>query len=83
MVAVLGLAASARRHGNTSLPLDRALAGAAEAGATVSLDTAAVKHLDAAIRAHLKGGGIAVVSTHVPLKTKFAHQLTLGLEEEA
>ena len=50
---------------------------------SVSLDTAAVKHLDAAIRAHLKGGGIAVVSTHVPLKTKFAHQLTLGLEEEA
>ena len=50
---------------------------------SVSLDTAAVKHLDAAIRAHLKGGGIAVVSTHVPLKTKFAHQLTLGLEEAA
>ena len=50
---------------------------------SVSLDTAAVKHLDAAIRAHLKGGGIAVVSTHVPLRTKFAHQLTLGLEEAA
>jgi len=50
---------------------------------SVSLDTAAVKHLDAAIRAHLKGGGIAVVSTHVPLITKFAHQLTLGLEEAA
>lgn len=50
---------------------------------SVSLDTAAVKHLDAAIRAHLKGGGIAVVSTHVQLKTKFAHQLTLGLEEAA
>lgn len=50
---------------------------------SVSLDTASVKQLDAAIRDHLKAGGIAVVSTHVPLKTKFAHQLTLGLERAA
>jgi len=50
---------------------------------SVSLDAAAVKRLDAALRDHLKGGGVAVVSTHVPLKTKFAHELTLGLEEAA
>ncbi|TFG88039.1 MAG: heme ABC exporter ATP-binding protein CcmA, partial [Hyphomicrobiales bacterium] len=50
---------------------------------SVSLDTASVKQLDTAIRDHLKAGGIAVVSTHVPLKTKFAHQLTLGLERAA
>ncbi len=36
MVAVLGLAGSARLQGNTSLLLDRALTGAAEAGATIS-----------------------------------------------
>jgi len=50
---------------------------------SVSLDTTSVKQLDAAIRDHLKAGGIAVVSTHVPLKTKFAHELTLGLERAA
>ncbi|HUW73347.1 MAG TPA: heme ABC exporter ATP-binding protein CcmA, partial [Methyloceanibacter sp.] len=50
---------------------------------SVSLDTASVKRLDAAIRDHLKAGGIAIVSTHVPLKTKFAHELTLGLERAA
>ena len=47
---------------------------------SVSLDAAAVKRLDAAIRDHLRSGGVAVVSTHVPLRTKFAHELTLGLE---
>lgn len=47
---------------------------------SVSLDAAAAKRLDAAIREHLRQGGIAIVSTHVPLKTKFAHALTLGLE---
>ena len=31
----------------------------------------------------LKAGGIAIVSTHVPLKTKFTKQLTLGLERAA
>ena len=50
---------------------------------SVSLDTAAAKRLDAAIADHLREGGIAVISTHVPLKTKFAHTLTLGLEEAA
>jgi len=50
---------------------------------SVSLDAASVKRLDAAIRDHLKGGGIAIVSTHVPLKTRFAKHLTLGLEHAA
>ncbi len=50
---------------------------------SVSLDVASVKRLDDAIRDHLKAGGIAVVSTHVPLKTKFTHTLTLGLERAA
>jgi heme exporter protein A len=50
---------------------------------SVSLDAASVKKLDDAIRDHLKAGGIAVVSTHVPLKTKFAHTLTLGQERAA
>jgi len=50
---------------------------------SVSLDAASVKKLDDAIRHHLKAGGIAIVSSHVPLKTKFAHELTLGLERAA
>jgi heme exporter protein A len=47
---------------------------------SVSLDVPSVKLLDAAIRDHLAAGGIAVVASHVPLKTKFARKLTLGLE---
>lgn len=50
---------------------------------SVSLDIASVKLLNAAIRDHLKTGGIAIVSTHVPLRTKFAKELTLGLEHAA
>jgi heme exporter protein A len=50
---------------------------------SVSLDAASVKRLDAAIRDHLKTGGIALVSSHVPLKTRFAHELALGLERAA
>ena len=50
---------------------------------SVSLDTASMKHLDAAIRDHLNAGGVAVVSTHQPLETKFAHALRLGLEQAA
>jgi heme exporter protein A len=50
---------------------------------SVSLDAGSVKRLDAAIRDHLKAGGIAVVSSHVPLKTKFDHELALGLEHAA
>jgi heme exporter protein A len=42
-----------------------------------------VKRLDGAINGHLRQGGIAVVSTHVPLKTKFTRTLTLGLEHAA
>ena len=47
---------------------------------SVSLDAPSVKLLDAAIRDHLKAGGIATVASHVPLKTKFAHAIELGLE---
>ena len=47
---------------------------------SVSLDKASVKRLGQAIRNHLKQGGIAVVSTHVPLGLKFAHTLTLDGE---
>ena len=43
-----------------------------------SLDAATVQMLEAAIGAHLKGGGIAVVASHAPLKTKFARKLVLG-----
>lgn len=45
-----------------------------------SLDTASVKLLDAAVKAHLDTGGIALVASHTPLKTKFAHNITLGKE---
>lgn len=50
---------------------------------SVSLDAASVKRLDGAVRDHLSQGGIAVISTHVPLKTKFAHTLSLGGMERA
>ena len=43
-----------------------------------SLDIASVKLLDDAIKHHLDTGGIAVVASHVALKTKFAHKLALG-----
>jgi heme exporter protein A len=44
----------------------------------VSLDAASIKLLDAAIDDHLSQGGIAVVASHLPSKTKFAHKLKLG-----
>ncbi len=44
----------------------------------VSLDAPSLKLLDGAIGAHLAQGGIAVVASHTPLKTKFAHKLVLG-----
>ena len=47
----------------------------------VSLDTASVKLLDAALKDHLEAGGIALVASHTPLKTKFARQLALGGKE--
>ena len=43
-----------------------------------SLDAASLKLLDAAIGAHLVSGGIAVVASHTPLKSKFARKLALG-----
>jgi heme exporter protein A len=45
-----------------------------------SLDAASVKLLDLAIKDHLAAGGIALVASHTPLKTKFAHKLALGKE---
>jgi heme exporter protein A len=45
-----------------------------------SLDAASVKLLDACIKDHLAAGGIALVASHTPLKTKFAHRLALGKE---
>ena len=47
---------------------------------SVALDTVSVMLLDAAIRKHLTAGGIAIVSTHVPLKTKFSQEINLGQE---
>jgi heme exporter protein A len=46
----------------------------------VSLDAASLKHLDAAVKDHLGQGGIAIVASHLPSKTKFAHELALGKE---
>jgi len=46
----------------------------------VSLDTASLKLLDKALKDHLEGG-IALVASHTPLKTKFAHRLALGGKE--
>jgi heme exporter protein A len=45
-----------------------------------SLDAASLELLDAAIKTHLDDGGVAVVASHVPLKTKCAHKLPLGKE---
>ena len=45
-----------------------------------SLDAASLKLLDAAIKTHLDTGGIAIVASHVALKTKFAKTLALGTE---
>jgi heme exporter protein A len=45
-----------------------------------SLDVASLQSLDAAMASHLGAGGIAVVASHVPLKTKFARKLALGKE---
>jgi heme exporter protein A len=43
-----------------------------------SLDSASLRLLDSVIADHLKGGGIAIVASHAPLKTKFARKLVLG-----
>ncbi|HEV3241899.1 MAG TPA: heme ABC exporter ATP-binding protein CcmA [Methyloceanibacter sp.] len=47
---------------------------------SVSLDAASVKVLDKAIGRHLAEGGIAVVTSHTPLKVKFTQELALKLE---
>jgi heme exporter protein A len=44
----------------------------------VSLDAPSLKLLEGAIGVHLAQGGIAVVASHNPLKTKFAHKIALG-----
>jgi heme exporter protein A len=49
----------------------------------VSLDAPSVKLLDGAIGAHLAQGGIVVVASHTPLKTKFTHKLALGKKRPA
>ena len=45
-----------------------------------SLDAASLTLLDAAIKDHLAAGGVALVASHVALKTKFARKLALGQE---
>jgi len=54
---------------------------------SVSLDVASVQTLGKAIEAHYQAGGIAIVSTHVPLGGGFTHTLDLRRldpsEEEA
>ncbi len=50
---------------------------------TVSLDTASVALLVAAIEAHLAGGGLAVITTHVPLPLARAEEIRLGPTEAA
>ena len=45
-----------------------------------SLDAASIKLLDACIKDHLDAGGVALVASHTPLRTKFAHRLALGKE---
>lgn len=47
----------------------------------VSLDAASLRVLDAAIESHLDSGGIALVASHTPFETKFAHSLELGGKE--
>ena len=44
----------------------------------VSLDAPSLKLLEAAIKDHLEAGGVAVVASHMPLKTKFAQKIALG-----
>ena len=49
----------------------------------VSLDAPSLKLLDAAIKDHLDGGGIAVVASHTKLAAKFAHNIALGGKQKA
>jgi heme exporter protein A len=45
---------------------------------TVSLDAASVELLVAAVNAHLKAGGLAVIATHVPMALAPMQQISLG-----
>jgi heme exporter protein A len=45
---------------------------------TVSLDVASAELLIAAINAHLKTGGMAVIATHVPMALEAAQSIRLG-----
>ncbi len=45
-----------------------------------SLDAASLTLLDTAMKDHLDTGGIAIVASHVVVKTKFANKLALGTE---
>ncbi len=50
---------------------------------TVSLDAASVALLVAAIDAHVAGGGLAVIATHVALSLARAEEIRLGAAEGA
>ena len=50
---------------------------------TVSLDAASVEVLVAAINAHLKSGGLAVIATHMPMALAAAQSIRLGRVEAA
>lgn len=50
---------------------------------TVSLDAASVDVLVAAINAHLKSGGLAVIATHMPMALAAAQSIRLGRVEAA
>jgi heme exporter protein A len=48
-----------------------------------ALDASSLTHLDSAIKDHLTSGGIAIVASHTPLKTKFSRKIALGKERVA
>ena len=48
-----------------------------------SLDAASLKLLDTAINHHLATGGIAVIASHTPLKTKVTRRIALGSKGRA
>ena len=50
---------------------------------TVSLDAASGEVLVAAINAHLKSGGMAVIATHVPMALEPVQAIRLGRVEPA
>ncbi|MEG6507908.1 heme ABC exporter ATP-binding protein CcmA [Methyloligella sp. 2.7D] len=45
---------------------------------SVSLDRASTRHLRDMIAEHLEEGGMAVVTSHIPMSLAFAHRLDLG-----